>query len=143
MKFFLLFFFLANSAKAIPVISNFVSGQSNVTTESSQTVREIQKIYSYSNTASYAVTGVNIAPENESRIISPSYTTVGQNTINDVTSTWTGVDLSNKPTFIQVNPGDSTQFMETISQPGLTSVLELDRTTTTTSISTSISTFSQ
>lgn len=143
MKRLLLLLLLSNPVKAVPVISNFVQGQSNVTTESTQTVREIQKVYSYSTGSTWSVSGLNIEPVSANQVISPTYKTISENTINNVTSTWTGIDLANKPLFKQTIPGANMQYMETISQPGLTSVLELDRTTTTTSISTSISTFSQ
>ena len=51
----------------------------------------------------YVITGTNI--EHDGSSISPSSTTGNSNTLNGVTSTWTDLDLNNKPNFTITTPG--------------------------------------
>lgn len=140
---FLLFYSCIKPVKGVPVIPSFSAGNSTVNVDTTQTIREIQKIYSYSTGYNYSVNGVNIAPINTNQIITPTAIEVNENVVNNVKSTWTGIDLKNKPVWKQVTPGGNTQYVENFTGPGLTSVVDLDRTTTIKSVSSTVSTFSQ
>ena len=52
--------------------------------------------------------------ESGSTNVAPDVTTTQTNTVDGVTSTWTGLDLSsnNKPNWQQTTPGNSFQFTE-------------------------------
>ena len=72
---------------------------------------------SYNTGYEYVITGTNI--EHDGATISAPSTTGNSNTLNGVTSTWTNLDLSNKPNFTMTTPGADFQFVESYSGPGL------------------------
>ena len=92
---FLLFF--NNSCFAIPVIPNFSAGSSISRTTSSQSTREIIQSYSYSTGYQYTTGGSNIEAVTAGGSISPEAIAGATQTINGVTSTTTGINLSTKP----------------------------------------------
>ena len=67
----------------------------------------------------------------------------GSNTIEGVTSTWTGMDLENKPNFTITNPGGAFQYTESYSGPGLATQTIIQRVTDLQSVTETTSTFSQ
>ena len=75
-------------------------------------------------------------------ISAPSITT-GTNTVDGVTSTWTGLDLQNKPNFTISNPAQSFQYTESFSGPGMATQTIIQRETNVTSVTDTVSTFSQ
>ena len=91
----------------------------------------------YSTGYQYSATGSGITVDGN---LSPG---TGKNnvTIDGVTSTWTGI--TNKPTFTQTKPGNSFQFTETYSGPGLQNQTIIQRTTEVTSVTDTTSIFSQ
>ena len=91
----------------------------------------------YSTGYQYSATGSGITVDGN---LSPG---TGKNnvTIDGVTSTWTGI--TTKPTFTQTTPGNSFQFTETYSGPGLQNQTIIQRTTEVTSVTDTTSIFSQ
>ena len=85
------------------------------------------------NIANSALTG--------SGTISPTNTTVGTQTLNGVSSSWTGVN--SLPTWSQTVPGAATNFSQSYMGPGLQSVTEVDRTIQIQSVTESTSVFTQ
>ena len=103
-------------AHAASVVPNFTRGTVTSETTSSQTITEVIRQTDYSTGTSYTVTGTNIyVPENPM----PG------------------------ATYTQIDPGAPFQFTETLMGPGIATVTEIDRTTTTESFTTSISVFTQ
>ena len=88
----------------------------------------------------YVITGTNI--EHDGNSISPPSTTGNSNTLNGVTSTWTDLDLNNKPNFTIKTPGQAFQFTESFSGPGLKNHTVINRTTEIQSVTTTTSVFS-
>ena len=90
---------LANvqTAMSVPVVPNFTQGSMTSTTETTSTVTETINSMSYDTGYQYVITGTNI--EHDGNTISAPSTTGNSNTLNGVTSTWTGLDLDNKPNF--------------------------------------------
>ena len=88
----------------------------------------------------YVITGTNI--EHDGSTISAPSTTGNSNTLNGVTSTWTGLDLENKPNFSIETQGADFQFVEAYSGPGLSNHTIIQRTTTINSVTNTTSTFS-
>ena len=131
----------ARTAVAVPVVPNFTQGSMQSTTETTSTVTETINSIDYNTGYQYVITGTNIKHDGAS-VSAPSVTT-GTNTIEGVTSTWTGMDLSNKPNFSIVNPGGSFQYSESYMGPGLATQTIIQRTTTIESVTTTQSTFSQ
>ena len=133
---------LANvqTAMSVPVVPNFTQGSMTSTTETTSTVTETINSMSYDTGYQYVITGTNI--EHDGNTISSPSTTGNSNTLNGVTSTWTGLDLDNKPNFTLTTPGAAFQFTESYSGPGLSNHTIIQRTTTIQSVTNTTSTFS-
>ena len=133
---------LANvpTAMSVPVVPNFTQGSMTSTTETTSTVTETINSMNYDTGYQYVITGTNI--EHDGSSISPSSTTGNSNTLNGVTSTWTGLDLNNKPNFTLTTPGAAFQFTENYSGPGLSNHTIIQRTTEIQSVTNTTSVFS-
>ena len=133
---------LANvrTVNAVPVVPNFTQGSMTSNTETTSTVSETINSMNYNTGYEYVITGTNI--EHDGATISAPSTTGNSNTLNGVTSTWTGLDLNNKPNFTMTNPGQNFQFTESYSGPGLSNHTIINRTTTIQSVTNTTSTFS-
>ena len=128
------------TALAVPVVPNFTQGSMTSNTETTSTVSETINSMNYNTGYEYVITGTNI--EHDGDTISAPPTTGNSNTINGVTSTWTGLDLENKPNFTLSTPGADFQFVESYSGPGLSNHTIIQRTTTIQSVTNTTSTFS-
>ena len=133
---------LANvrTASAVPVVPNFTQGSMTSNTETTSTVVETINSMNYDTGYQYVITGTNI--QHDGNTISSPSTTGNSNTLNGVTSTWTGLDLDNKPNFTLTTPGAAFQFTESYSGPGLSNHTIIQRTTTIQSVTNTTSTFS-
>ena len=133
---------LANvqTAMSVPVVPNFTQGSMTSNTETTSTVSETINSMNYDTGYQYVITGTNISHDGDT--ISAPSTTGNSNTLNGVTSTWTDLDLNNKPNFTITTPGAAFQFTESFSGPGLTNHTIINRTTTIQSVTNTTSTFS-
>jgi len=135
---------LANvpTAMSVPVVPNFTQGSMTSNTETTSTVAETINSMNYDTGYQYVITGTNISHDGNT-ISSPS-TTGNSNTLNGVTSTWTGLNLSeaNKPNWVQSEAGAAFQFTEHYSGPGLQTHTIIQRETTVQSVTESTSIFS-
>ena len=131
---------IARTATAVPVVPNFTQGSMTSNTETTSTVTETINSMNYDTGYQYVITGTNI--QHDGNTISSPSTTGNINTLNGVTSTWTGLDLNNKPNFTLTTPGDAFQFTESYSGPGLSNHTIIQRTTTIQSVTNTTSTFS-
>ena len=130
----------ARTAVAVPVVPNFTQGSMTSNTETTSTVVETINSMNYNTGYDYVITGTNI--QHDGNTISAPTATGNSNTLNGVTSTWTGLDLNNKPNFTLTTPGDAFQFTESYSGPGLSNHTIIQRTTTIQSVTNTTSTFS-
>ena len=130
----------ARTAIAVPVVPNFTQGSMTSNTETTSTVAETINSMNYDTGYQYVITGTNI--QHDGNTISSPSTTGNSNTLNGVTSTWTGLDLNNKPNFTLTTPGEPFQFTESYSGPGLSNHTIIQRTTTIQSVTNTTSTFS-
>ena len=128
------------TAIAVPVVPNFTQGSMTSNTETTSTVSETINSMNYNTGYEYVITGTNI--EHDGDTISAPSTTGNSNTLNGVTSTWTGLDLENKPNFTIETQGADFQFVEAYSGPGLSNHTIIQRTTTINSVTNTTSTFS-
>ena len=129
------------AARAVPVVPNFSQGSMTSHTETSQQVTETINSINYNTGYQYVITGTNMEHDGET-ISAPSITT-GTNTVDGVTSTWTGIDLSNKPNFTISTPGAAFQYTESYTGPGMATQTIIQRETNVTSVTDTVSTFSQ
>ena len=130
----------ARTAIAVPVVPNFTQGSMTSNTETTSTVSETINSMNYNTGYEYVITGTNIQHDGDT--ISAPSTTGNSNTLNGVTSTWTNLDLNNKPNFTMTTPGADFQFVESYSGPGLSNHTIIQRTTTIQSVTNTTSTFS-
>jgi len=130
----------ARTAIAVPVVPNFTQGSMTSNTETTSTVSETINSMQYDTGYQYVVTGTNI--QHDGNTISSPNVDQNSNTLNGVTSTWTGLDHTQKPNFTMVTPGDPFQFTESYSGPGLKNHTIIQRTTTIQSVTNTTSTFS-
>ena len=128
------------TAMSVPVVPNFTQGSMTSTTETTSTVNETINSMDYSTGYQYVITGTNI--EHDGNTISSPSTTGNSNTLNGVTSTWTGLDLNNKPNFTITNPGAAFQLTESYIGPGLSNHTIINRETTINSVTNTTSVFS-
>ena len=139
---FILLLCLPSSVMAVPVVPNFTQGSMTSHTETTSTVTETINSMDYSTGWTYSVTGTNVQHDGTS--ISPDATSNQSNVLNGVTSTWTGLDTSQKPNWTLTNNGvGSFQFTEHYSGPGLQTHTIIQRETTVTSVTDTTSIFSQ
>jgi len=131
----------ARTAVAVPVVPNFTQGSMTSNTETTSTVTEVINSMNYDTGYELVITGTNI--QHDGNTISAPSTTGNSNTLNGVTSTWTGLDLNNKPNFTLVTPGEAFQFTESYSGPGLSNHTIIQRVTEVTSVTDTTSIFSQ
>ena len=135
-----LFLFLPASVSAVPVVPNFQSGSMTSHTEKTTKVTEVINSIDYQTGWEYSVTGTNIKADGATLL--PPSTSVS-NTMDGVTTTWSSLDANNVPNFSIKNPDQSWQFTTTLSQPGMVNQTIINRTTDMTSVTDTVSTFSQ
>ena len=138
---FLLLFLLASPASAVPVVPNFTQGSMTSTTETTSTVTETINSMDYSTGWTYSVSGTNVQHDGTS--MTPDVGSAQTNTLNGVTSSWTGLDVNNKPNWTVTQTGDPFQSTEHYVAPGLQTHTIINRTQTIQSVTTSTSIFSQ
>ena len=129
---------------AVPVVPNFTQGSMTSTTTQTITTNETINSMDYATGWTYSVSGSGIELEDGSTNVAPDVVSTQTNTVDGVTSTWTGLDLSstNKPNWKQTTPGNSFQFTEHYSGPGLQTHTIIQRETTVQSVTESTSIFS-
>ena len=130
----------ARTATAVPVVPNFTQGAMQSTTETTSTVTETINSMNYDTGYQYVITGTNVQMDGTS--ISPTANITTNNTIEGVTSTWTGLDLSTKPNFTVTSPVGGFQFTESYSGPGLKTQTIIQRETVIESVTSTTSQFS-
>ena len=130
---------LATPTAAVPVVPNFRTGTMTSRTESTTQMTEQIRSVNYATGYTYSASGTNVQHSGSS--IVPGASETQTQTIDGVTSSWTGLELQNKPNWSIVNPGGSFSFVEHYSGPGLEAVTEITRTTVVESVTDTVSVF--
>ena len=131
---------LSVPVEGVPVVPNFQSGSLTSHTETSSTVTETINVIEYQTGWQYTVTGNNISTDSNSLV--PPAASITQS-INGINSTWTNLDATSMPNFSITDSSKPWQLTTTLSQPGLKSQTIIQRTTEVTSVTDTVSTFSQ
>ena len=126
--------------ESVPVVPNFQTGSLTSHTETTSTVTETINVIDYQTGWQYTVTGNNIGTDASSLV--PPAQSVTQSVIG-VNSTWTNLDTTNMPNFTVTDTTKPWQLTTTLTQPGLKSQTIIQRTTEITSVTDTVSTFSQ
>ena len=131
------------SVGAVPVVPNFTQGSMTSHTETTSTVTETINSMDYNTGWQYVVTGTNV--ESDGNLVPTGAGSINatQVTLDGVTSTWNGVNLTERPDFTIVTPGAAFQFTESYQGPGLSNHTVIQRTTTINSVTDTTSTFTQ
>ena len=131
------------AARAVPVVPNFTQGSMTSHTETTSTVTETINSMDYNTGWQYAVTGTNVESNGTLTPTGADSINTTQVTLDGVTSTWNGLNLTDRPEFSIVTPGAAFQFTETYMGPGLSNHTVIQRTTTINSVTDTTSTFTQ
>ena len=132
------------AARAVPVVPNFTQGSMTSHTETTSTVTETINSMDYNTGWQYVVTRTNVEASGDS--LTPTGAgsiNATQVTLDGVTSTWNGLNLTDRPDFSIVTPGAAFQFTESYQGPGLSNHTVIQRTTTINSVTDTTSTFTQ
>jgi len=131
------------SVGAVPVVPNFTQGSMTSHTETTSTVTETINSMDYNTGWQYVVTGTNV--ESDGNLVPTGAGSINatQVTLDGVTSTWNGLNLTDRPEFSIVTPGAAFQFTESYQGPGLSNHTVIQRTTTINSVTDTTSTFTQ
>ena len=131
------------AARAVPVVPNFTQGSMTSHTETTSTVTETINSMDYNTGWQYAVTGTNVESNGTLSPTGAGSVNTTQVTLDGVTSTWNGLNLTDRPEFSIVTPGAAFQFTESYQGPGLSNHTVIQRTTTINSVTDTTSTFTQ
>ena len=131
------------AARAVPVVPNFTQGSMTSHTETTSTVTETINSMDYNTGWQYVVTGTNVETDGALTPTGAGSINTTQVTLDGVTSTWNGLNLTDRPDFTIVTPGAAFQFTESYQGPGLSNHTVIQRTTTINSVTDTTSTFTQ
>ena len=131
------------AARAVPVVPNFTQGSMTSHTETTSTVTETINSMDYNTGWQYVVTGTNVESDGSLVPTGAGSINTTQVTLDGVTSTWNGLNLTDRPEFSIVTPGAAFQFTESYQGPGLSNHTVIQRTTTINSVTDTTSTFTQ
>ena len=131
------------AARAVPVVPNFTQGSMTSHTETTSTVTETINSMDYNTGWQYVVTGTNVESSGNLTPTGANSINATQVTLDGVTSTWNGLNLTDRPEFSIVTPGQAFQFTESYMGPGLSNHTVIQRTTTINSVTDTTSTFTQ
>ena len=134
---------IASPVNAVPVVPNFTQGGMTSTTETTSTVNETINSMDYNTGWQYVVTGTNVQAEGNLTPTGAGSIDVTNVTLDGVTSQWNGLNLTNRPNFSIVTPGNSFQFTESYMGPGLSNHTIIQRVTEINSVTNTTSTFTQ
>jgi len=130
-------------ARAVPVVPNFTQGSMTSHTETTSTVTETINSMDYNTGWQYVVTGTNVESSGNLTPTGEGSINATQVTLDGVTSTWNGLNLTDRPDFSIVTPGAAFQFTESYQGPGLSNHTVIQRSTTINSVTDTTSTFTQ
>ena len=124
----LLFLLIPFPLKSQPITGAFTTGTMNSTTTTIQTIVESVVSKDYNSGYSYSIAGTGIEITGTGNMVPSATQTTG--TTDGVSYSWTGLDFSTKPTFVQKENGAAFQLTESYVGPGLSNVTTINRTIT-------------
>ena len=130
---------LSGKAHSVPVVPSFSMGKMTTRTETTQETTELIRSIDYNTGWSYSVSGHGVEPTS-GEISAPSKPSSFQ-IDSETKAGWTKLDMSSKPSWKVSTPGQSFQFVESYSGPGISNITEIDRTTVTKSVTDTTSIF--
>ena len=128
---------------ATPVVPQFSSGSSTMSSTSQSIINETITSHQYNSGFSYSASGHNIESADLNGYINPSTVAETTQTLNGVQFSWTSPTLEDVPRWKIVNAGQSFSLVESLQGAGLSNVTTINRTITTTTPTETTSVFGQ
>ena len=128
---------------ATPVVPQFRSGSSTMSSTSQSVINETITSHQYNSGFSYSASGHNIESADLNGYINPATTSGTTQTLNGVQFSWTSPTLETVPRWKIVNAGQSFSLVESLQGAGLSNVTTINRTITTTTTTETTSVFGQ
>ena len=128
---------------ATPVVPQFRSGSSTMSSTSQSVINETITSHQYNSGFSYSASGHNIESADLNGYINPATTSGTTQTLNGVQFNWTSPTLEDVPRWKIVNAGQSFSLVESLQGAGLSNVTTINRTITTTTTTETTSIFGQ
>ena len=125
----LLFLLIPLPLKSSPIAGGWTTGTMNSTTTSQSTMVESIVSKDYNSGYTYSVSGTGVEIKDNGSMIPDAVKKTG--TTDGVSYSWTGLDFSTKPTFVQTENGAAFQLSESYMGPGLSNVTTINRQVTT------------
>ena len=128
---------------ATPIVPQFRSGSSTMSSTSQSVINETITSHQYNSGFSYSASGHNIESADLNGYINPSTVAGTTQTINGVQFNWTSPSLEAVPRWKITNAGQSFSLVESLQGAGLSNVTTINRTITTTTTTETTSIFGQ
>tara|TARA_Y100000361_G_scaffold33950_1_gene28459 strand:- start:6 stop:437 length:432 start_codon:yes stop_codon:yes gene_type:complete len=130
---------IGGAAHGVPVVPSFSQGSMTSRTETRSSVTEVINSMDYSTGYSWSVSGHNVQSDVGS--LSAGTGSMSSTIGEGISAEWTQMDMSNKPKWSIVNPGEGFSLVETYHGPGLSNQTIIQRTTEVESITETTSVF--
>ena len=128
---------------ATPVVPQFRSGSSTMSSTSQSVINETITSHQYNSGFSYTASGHNIESADVNGYINPSTVAGETQTVGGVQFSWTSPSLENVPRWKIKEAGQSFSLVESLQGAGLANVTTINRTITTTTTTETTSVFGQ
>ena len=126
---------------AVPIVPQFRTGTSQITSTSESIINESITSHQYRTGYSYSASGHNI--KSETGYINPTPTTTNEQTVGGVNFSWTSPNLEAIPRRSISNDGAAFSLQETLITPGLDTVTTITRQINTSTTTETTTTFGQ
>jgi len=128
---------------ATPIVPQFRSGSSTMSSTSQSVINETITSHQYNSGFSYSASGHNIESADLNGYINPSTVAGTTQTVNGVQFSWTSPSLEAVPRWKIKEAGQSFSLVESLQGAGLANVTTINRTITTTTTTETTSVFGQ
>ena len=128
---------------ATPIVPQFRSGSSTMSSTSQSIINETITSHQYNSGFSYSASGHNIESADLNGYINPSTVAGTTQTVNGVQFSWTSPSLEAVPRWKIKEAGQSFSLVESLQGAGLANVTTINRTITTTTTTETTSVFGQ
>ena len=128
---------------ATPVVPQFRSGSSTMSSTSQSVINETITSHQYNSGFSYSASGHNIESADVNGYINPSTVAGETQTVGGVQFSWTSPSLEAVPRWKIKEAGQSFSLVESLQGAGLANVTTINRTITTTTTTETTSVFGQ
>ena len=141
--FWLVLLLLPIRTLATPVVPQFRSGSSTMSSTSQSIINETITSHQYNSGFTYSASGHNIESADLNGYINPATVADTTQTVNGVQFSWTSPSLEAVPRWKIKEAGQSFSLVESLQGAGLANVTTINRTITTTTTTETTSVFGQ